>query len=187
MAARVHITGASGCGTTTLGRALAASLGVPHHDTDDVYWLPTDPPYVEARPVPARLELLERLLDATPGWTLSGSLSGWGDPTIPRYDLVVFLTAPTDERLFRLHRRESARFGDAIEPGGPQHEAHLGFIEWAGRYDDPGFAGRSRRLHETWLAVLPCPVLRLDGMWPTERQVAAVREALAGPAVRRAS
>jgi adenylate kinase family enzyme len=187
VAARVHVTGASGSGTTTLGRALAISLGVPHHDTDDAYWLPTDPPYRDKRPVPARLALLASWLDATPGWTLSGSLSGWGDPAIARFSLVVFLTAPTEERLFRLQRREAARFGAAIEPGGPQHEEHLGFIDWAGRYDDPGFSGRSRRLHEAWLAALPCPVLRLDGLWPTGRQVAAVREALAAPAARRAS
>jgi len=34
---RVHIVGASGSGTTTLGRALATQLGCPHVDTDDVF------------------------------------------------------------------------------------------------------------------------------------------------------
>ena len=41
---RIHILGASGSGTTTLGRALAARLQCPHFDTDDCFWLPTDPP-----------------------------------------------------------------------------------------------------------------------------------------------
>ena len=41
----LHITGASGSGTTTLGRALASAWAVPHADTDDYFWVPTTPPY----------------------------------------------------------------------------------------------------------------------------------------------
>jgi shikimate kinase len=33
---RIHITGASGAGVTTLGRALADALATSHHDTDEV-------------------------------------------------------------------------------------------------------------------------------------------------------
>ena len=35
--------GASGAGVSTLGRALAGALALPHHDTDDYFWLPTIP------------------------------------------------------------------------------------------------------------------------------------------------
>jgi adenylate kinase family enzyme len=42
---RVLITGASGSGTTTLGRALAARLGFAFLDADDYYWLPSDLPF----------------------------------------------------------------------------------------------------------------------------------------------
>jgi adenylate kinase family enzyme len=42
---RIHIMGASGAGVTSLGRALADALAVPHHDTDDYFWQPTIPPY----------------------------------------------------------------------------------------------------------------------------------------------
>jgi NAD(P)-dependent dehydrogenase (short-subunit alcohol dehydrogenase family) len=35
---RIHVTGASGSGVTTLGRALADALALPHHDTDDYFW-----------------------------------------------------------------------------------------------------------------------------------------------------
>jgi adenylate kinase family enzyme len=44
---RIHITGASGLGVTSLGRALADALALPHHDTDDYLWLPTTPLYRE--------------------------------------------------------------------------------------------------------------------------------------------
>ena len=44
---RIHITGASGSGTTTLGAAAAAALGVKHLDADDFAWAPTDPPFMQ--------------------------------------------------------------------------------------------------------------------------------------------
>jgi len=42
---RIHIMGASSSGATSLGRALAEALAIPHHDTDDYLWQPTTPPY----------------------------------------------------------------------------------------------------------------------------------------------
>jgi adenylate kinase family enzyme len=35
---RILITGASGAGVTSLGRALADALTISHHDTDDYFW-----------------------------------------------------------------------------------------------------------------------------------------------------
>lgn len=46
----IHIFGASGSGTSTLGRAVAAGLGWRFLDTDDFFWLPTDPPFTTPRP-----------------------------------------------------------------------------------------------------------------------------------------
>ena len=79
MTFRVHIVGASGSGTTTLGLALASRLEIPHFDIDDYYWIPTDPPYREPRPSEERLPLLEPRLRASDAWVLSGSLVGWGN------------------------------------------------------------------------------------------------------------
>ena len=97
-------------------------------------------------------------------WVLSGSLDGWGDGLIPRFDLVVFLRTSHDLRLQRLRARESRRFGaDAVAPGGWRHPELEEFIAWASRYDDGGLDVRSLEKHQAWLAKLPCPVLRLDG------------------------
>jgi adenylate kinase family enzyme len=174
MTRRVHITGASGSGTTTLGRALASRWACLHVDTDDFFWLPSDPPYQAVRPRAARLTLLQAALGDQPRWTLSGSLTGWGDPLVARFDLVVFLTAPTEQRLARLVQRERKRFGAAVAPGGAMHDSHVEFLIWAGSYDDGGATQRSRLTHEAWLARLPCPVLRLDGRLPLNDLVDAV-------------
>jgi adenylate kinase family enzyme len=173
----VHITGGSGVGTTTLGGALAARLGCQHLDTDDFYWMPTDPPYRQKRPPPQRIALLEADVTAAgdAGCVLSGSLDGWGDPLIPRFRLVVFLRAPTDIRVARLRMREAQRFGAAIEPGGLRRDESQAFIAWAAGYETGALQGRSLRRHEAWLADLPCPVLRLDGTQPTNVLVDAVR------------
>jgi adenylate kinase family enzyme len=172
---RIHVLGASGSGTTTLGRVLAGALAVPHHDTDDYFWLPTDPPFAEARPAGERLALMGALFVPRPAWVLSGSLVGWGDELIPFFDLVVFLRTATRDRIERLRRREATRYGvEATAPGGPNHERTAAFLEWAAGYDDGDLAGRSLRRHEAWLAALPCPVLRLDGRRPTAELAAAV-------------
>ena len=46
---RTLITGASGSGTSTLARSVAARLGIAVFDTDDYFWLPTSPPFVSKR------------------------------------------------------------------------------------------------------------------------------------------
>jgi adenylate kinase family enzyme len=178
MTRRIHITGASGSGTSTLGRALAARWACPYFDTDDFFWLPSDPRYRTVRPRAERLALLQIALEGSDRWTLSGSLAGWGDPLVALFDLVVFLTVPTEERLARLVRRETHRFGAAVAPGGAMHDNHVEFLIWAGSYDDGDASQRSRALHEAWLDRLPCPILRLDGRSALSDLVGAVESAI---------
>lgn len=173
-AQRVHVVGASGCGTTTVGRALADLWSVPHADVDDYFWEPTDPPYATQRDPAARLELMAAMFAPRPAWVLSGSIMGWGEALIPLIDVVVFVTLDPTMRLERLHQRERQRYGTRIDPGGDLDAAHAEFLTWAAGYDDPSFAGRSRAFHDAWLATLPCPVLALDGDAPVAELVATI-------------
>src|SRR5579872_5876160 len=119
---RIHVTGASGSGVTTLGRALAQTLALPHHDSDDYFWLPTVPPYQTQRAAAERLRLMQEVFLPRADWVLSGSVTGWGDKLIPLFDLVVYMQAPRELRLQRLRAREAAHFGtDAVFPGGWRH------------------------------------------------------------------
>ena len=177
---RIHILGASGAGVTTLGRALADALATPHHDTDDYFWCPTNPPYRETREVADRLRLMHEMFLDRSDWVLSGSLVGWGEPIVPLFDLVVFVSVPTEIRLQRLRDRETRRFGvEAVSPGGWRHQETEEFIEWASHYDDGSREGRNLPRHQAWLATLPCRVMHVDGTRPICVLVDAVTAMLA--------
>jgi adenylate kinase family enzyme len=160
--ARIHILGAPGSGTTSLGLALAAAAGWPHHDADDALWARSDPPFSRLRPVPERQALLSDWLGTTRDWVFSGCALGWGSPFEPLAELVVFLRLDPALRMARLRAREAARHGRRIAPGGDMHESHRRFMDWAEAYDTAGAEQRSRLLHAAWLADRPCPVLHLD-------------------------
>jgi len=168
----IHVMGASGSGATSLGRALAGALALPHHDADDYLWLPTVPPYRTLREAAERLRLMHEVFLPRADWVLSGDISGWGDEIIPQFDLEVFLTTPHDLRIQRLRAREAVHFGaDAVAPGGWRHEQTEAFIDWASHYEDGTREGRSLAKQQAWLGRLPCPVLHRDGSRPLSELV----------------
>ena len=63
-------------------------------------------------------------------------------------------------------RIDAARaYGAAIEPGGAMYEGSQKFLAWAAGYDEGlDVPERCRRLHDEWLAGLPCPVVRFQYM-----------------------
>ena len=175
----IHLFGASGSGTTTLGRALAEKLGYAHLDTDDYFWLPTDPAFTQKRPIPERLAMMNADIDAAvKGAVISGSLTGWGDVLIPRFTLAVRVMTDTDTRLERLRTREYARFGERIREGGDMHAEREAFIAWAAQYDTGDATMRSKACHDAWQETLPCPVVTVDGAAPLADSLALVLEAL---------
>lgn len=179
---RVHILGASGSGTTTLGRHLAAHLECPVFDADDFYWLPSDPPFRHKRTVMERLALIEPALAHHPSWVLSGSLASWEATLVPRFTHVIFLTLAPAVRLERLRAREVERYGaDRLCETGDLHPPHVEFVAWAARYDVAGPEQRSLIAHEAWLAQLPTSirVLRLDSALSPKVLVECCVQALA--------
>jgi adenylate kinase family enzyme len=159
---RVHLFGAAGSGTTTLGAALAQTLGVPHLDTDSYYWQQNDPPFTVKNEPAERVRLIEQDLAGAGSWVLSGSLCSWGDVMLRHFTLAAFLYLDPAERMARLADRERQRYGERILPGGDMHRQSRDFLRWARSYDTAVAPVRSFDLHETWMARLPCPVLRLD-------------------------
>jgi adenylate kinase family enzyme len=172
--ARIHILGASGSGTTTLGAELAVRLGLSHVDADALFWIPTDPPFTTRRPEDDRRALLLQRLPITAHWVFSGSALKWATPLEPSYDLIVFLRLDPAIRMERLRQREIARYGTRIEAGGDMSRASIEFLEWAASYDTAGPEQRSLAAHEAWLNSQAAPVLQLDSSASVRNLVAAV-------------
>ena len=118
---RVLITGASGSGTTTLGKALSVRMGASFLDTDEYFWLPTDVPFQDKRDEAERLRLILADLQKVSSAIVAGSIVGWGAELEDGFSLIVFLTLSAEIRVARLRVRELAQLGRIDEP----------FLEWA--------------------------------------------------------
>lgn len=170
----IHIFGASGSGTTTLGRKISDKLGFEFVDTDDYFWLPTDPPYSQKRPREERLALLRNAIKTASNIVISGSLVDWSDELIPLFTLAIRLETARDVRMERLDKRERERFGARLDEGGDMYQNHIRFMEWARAYDTGGLDMRSKAKHDVWQKQLRCKVLVLDGAKTPENLLAEI-------------
>ena len=175
MKGKIHILGAAGSGTSTLGVSLSKMLPHASLDTDDYFWISK---YTQHRKVPERIQMLNKYLLLYEKWILSGAVCGWGDKFKPFFDLVIFLWIPQDIRLERLQQRGFERFGNEVLAGGSKYDQSKAFLEWASLYDNAGMEVRSKTLHEHWMAELSCPILRIEGDYSVEDRVNIVLDYL---------
>jgi adenylate kinase family enzyme len=173
---KLHLFGASGSGTTTLGQALSVALAWPYFDTDDYFWLPTTLPYTERRPPAERNSQLAKDLALHRNAIVGGSIGGWGNEWFTAFDLAVFLWLPPALRLQRLQQREQARYGTATAD---QVARTAAFLTWAAGYDDNTTGGtRTIANHTLWLTRFACPVIELRGDLSVAQRQQAVQQAI---------
>lgn len=160
----ILITGAAGSGTSTLAAAIADASRATFIETDDYFWLPSDPPYQHKREEAERAAALLQDIRRQPNAVVAGSLIDWGQELEDVFNLIVFLYIPTELRLARLQLREERRFGKAD----PE------FLAWAAQYDAGTAEGRSLERHRLWLSRRKCRVLCLEGDMTTEERLQRV-------------
>lgn len=113
------IASASGSGKTTVGRALAARLGVPFVELDS---LNHGPGWVEATPEELRARI-EPIVEGE-GWVIDGGYrEKLGDLVLAAADTVVWLDLPRREWLPRLLRRTIVRSVRRAELWGGNRES----------------------------------------------------------------
>ena len=174
----IHIFGGAGSGTTTLGRKICHELGYYLMDTDDYFWMPTEPKFTQKRPREERIARMTEDINRFSNVVISGSLTDWGDVLIPCFTLAIRIEMEPSLRIKRLIQREKDRFGSQIEVGGEMYQHHLEFVKWAKAYDNGGMDIRSKALHDEWQKSLPCRILLLDGANKLEDNFQKVLEAL---------
>lgn len=160
----IHIFGATGSGTTTLGKALATKLGYAHFDIDNYLFESDSKQFTKPRRPVVRNTLLLNDLKSTSTWVVSGALCGWGDFVIRYFDLIIFLWVPPAERMRRLEVREEKLGRKVEDPAHPRYRIYKNFMKWAAEYDTADSNNwRSLAQQEVWLAKLTCPLLRIEG------------------------
>lgn len=174
----IHIFGASGSGTTTLGKKICDELGYTLMDTDDYFWLPTEPKFTLKRPIKERVELMTRDINRSENVVISGSLTDWGDILIPYFTLAIRIELEHNLRIERLIKREKERYGSRIELDGDLYQKHIEFVEWAKSYDNGGMDIRSKKKHDEWQKLLTCEVLYLDGADTLQNNYEKVRKVI---------
>ncbi len=174
----IYVYGASGSGTSTIGRFVSEKLGYYFMDADDYFWEPTNPPYTTKRNASDRSALMRNDIEKYEKVVISGSVAGWGDELTPLFTLAIRVETDTAIRIERLKNRERLRFGSRIDPGGDMYEHHQEFIAWAAAYDNGGLNMRSRSKHDEWQKRLQCPQILLDGSLPVEENYEVIRRSL---------
>ena len=152
------VSTASGNGKTTVGRALAAKLGVPFHELDALHHGPN---WTEA--TPAELRAKVEPIVASDGWVIDGAYRAkLGDLVLESADLVVWLDLPVRVWLPRLVRRTASRMvtreelwnGNREELRNALHPRNSVVV-----YAVRGYRGRRRR-YEVEFARFPLARLR---------------------------
>lgn len=174
----IHIYGASGSGTTTLGKFISKQLGYTFMDTDDYFWLPTDPKYTIKRDKTERLEMMKKDILASDKVVVSGSLVDWGDDLIPYFTLVVRVITDCNVRIERLREREKRNFGPRIELGGDMYQNHKEFIEYASAYDTGDVTMRSKAKHDEWQELIKCRHLTVNGETELKKNLELIKNTI---------
>ncbi|WP_027077824.1 AAA family ATPase [Maribacter antarcticus] len=160
---KILIFGASGSGTTTLGKEIEKKTDFKHLDVDDYYWKKTEPPFQEKLSLKKRNDNLKVDFKKFENIIVSGSMVSWGKEWEKSFDLAIFIHLNNNDRIKRLENRETERYGEKLLTDKKTQNDSKAFLEWANQYENPDFNGRSLKVHNAWIESLKCNVLRIDG------------------------
>lgn len=160
---KILIFGASGVGKTSLGKEIEKRTDFVHLDADDYYWKKTKIPFTEKIPLEERNKNLKTDFNKFENIVVSGSMVSWGKEWETLFDLAVFIRLENTERMERLKKRETERYGEKLLTDKKIQQNSKAFLEWADQYENPNFNGRTLKAHNDWIKLLDCKVLRLNG------------------------
>lgn len=161
----ILVCGLNGSGKSTLGRALAEELNFYFIDNEDLYFPKTDPHYLYASPRTRKEveELFFKEIMAHENFVFTSVKGDYGEEPSSLFQYAVLINVPKEIRMQRVRQRAFEKFGDRMLPGGDLYERQEHFFELVRQRDE--------NLVEEWIRSLTCPVIRVDGTRPVERNV----------------
>ena len=161
----IQICGLNGCGKSTLGRALAESIGFHFIDNENLYFsrTNTDEPYMNPKSRADVERLLMEEVSKFPDFIFAAVKGDYGTDIIPMYDYIVMIEVPPNVRSHRVRNRSFQKFGNRMLIGGDLHDQEEKFFQMVeSRRDD---------YIEDWLQTVKCPIIRVDGTKPIDENV----------------
>ena len=165
MGTGIIVCGLNGVGKSTLGKALADRLNFYFINDEDLYFPKTDRDYLYA--FPREREEVERLLfrevKAHENFIFASVKGDFGETVCPLFQYAVLISVPREIRIQRVKSRSFEKFGSRMLPGGDLYEQEEQFFNFV--------QSRAENSVEEWIQSLSCPIIRVDGMQPIERNV----------------
>ncbi len=162
----IMVCGLNGSGKSTVGRALAETLGYHFIDNEDLFFTRSAPnePYTNPRTREEAEALLAEEVRTHENFVFAAVKGDYGAEVPPLYTLSVLLEVPKDIRMQRIRQRSYRKFGDRMRPGGDLYESEEAFFRFA--------EAREEDYVRSWTKMIPCPVIRIDGTQPIDETVA---------------
>ena len=159
----ILICGLNGCGKSTLGRMLADRIGYEFIDNEDLFFPKNDPayPYAGPRSREEAVRILEERIRGNSRFVFAAVKGDYGEKLIEALNVIVLIEVPKRIRSQRVRERSFSRFGDRIRPGGDLYEKESA---WFSMTDS-----RPEDYTTKWLETVRCPVIRVDGTLPVQR------------------
>lgn len=165
MGTGIIICGLNGTGKSTLGKALAERLHFYFIDNEDLYFPKTDPVYTYADP--RTREQVEKLLfneiKAHENFIFASVKGDYGESVYPFFQYAIIIDVPKNIRIERIKNRSFQKFGNRMLSGGDLYEQEERFFDFA--------KSRAEDTVEKWVQALTCPIIRIDGTEPIEKNI----------------
>ncbi|SDN64658.1 Adenylate kinase [Psychrobacillus sp. OK028] len=100
---KIYIVGSVGSGKTTIARKVAASLHIPHFETDNFVWA-RNPKGDIRNEIDVRNQLFNDAVKLE-DWVIEGVHIDWTDEALRLADHIIFLDIPVKQRTYRIIRR----------------------------------------------------------------------------------
>ena len=156
----IHVMGASGSGTSTIGGLLGKTLDFDVIESDFYKWKQTIPEFQIMRPIEESNALLMERITSSKNLIITGSLHS-NPITHKHIDLIIYLHCPTWLRIRRIKQRDIATGRNSLQAEGEVRENFLWFLNFAKNYNKLGSDIRSKASQEMVMKSCNVPVINI--------------------------